>query len=95
MNRSDRKHLLLILFSVLLVAVGFEHGVWIAIAVGIFFGKIYVLSTWFGRRSVSLLFLYIALFVALTAITHVYVSLLSLSFFLIPWAVIKGMSSFK
>lgn len=95
MNRSNRKYLLLVLFAVLMTAVGIEHGIWTAISVGIFFGKVYVLSSWLDRKLWSLLILYIALFLALSAMTHVYVALLGLGFVLIPWAVIKGINRLK
>jgi hypothetical protein len=88
MRRDNRKYLLALLLPALLVAVGVEHGAWTAFAVGIFFGKIYVLINWVEKKSVSLLVLYLTLFAALAGMTHIYVALLGLGLFVIPWAVI-------
>ena len=95
MTGSHRNYVLLILFSVLLVAVGFEHGVLVSASVAIFFFKIYILSIWFDNKKGYLLILYAALFVSLAAVAHIYIALLSLAFFLIPWAVIKCVKVMK
>lgn len=88
MRRENRKYILALLFPALLVAVGVQHGAWTAFAVGIFFGKIYVLINWVEKKSAFLLVLYLTLFAVLAGMTHIYVSLLGLVFFVIPWAVI-------